>query len=82
MNPERDGDLAFSFRAAKGGDVTILRGGSAVTLLRGDAARRFLADMRDASFAEQQQAMARLTGNYKRGNERVAARHPRNRNST
>jgi hypothetical protein len=23
--------------------------------------------------------MARLTGNYKRGNERLAARHPRNR---
>jgi hypothetical protein len=23
--------------------------------------------------------MARLTGNYKRGNERVAANHPRNR---
>ncbi len=30
-------------------------------------------------FAEQQQAMARLTGNYKRGNERTAKNHPRNR---
>ncbi len=25
--------------------------------------------------------MARLTGNYKRGNERLAGAHPRNRNS-
>ena len=28
---------------------------------------------------EGQQLMARVTGNYKRGNERVARQHPRNR---
>ena len=31
------------------------------------------------SDAEQQQLVARLTGNYKRGNERTAAQHQRNR---
>jgi hypothetical protein len=78
MDPKRDGDLGFSFRTI-GGDVTILRSGAVVTVLRDEAARHFLAEMSDAPFSDQQQAMARLTGNYKRGNERVAANHPRNR---
>jgi hypothetical protein len=47
--------------------------------LRGAAARDFLAEIDSVSFAQQQQLMARLTGNYKRGNERRAASHPRNR---
>jgi hypothetical protein len=73
------GDLAFSFSATKRGDVTIFRGGSTVTVLRGRSARRFLAEMENATFVAQQQLMARLTGNYKRGNERLAISHPRNR---
>ena len=79
MDPKRDGDLGFSFRTTKGGDVTILRSRAVVTVLRDEAARHFLAEMSSASFSHQQQAMARSTGNYKRGNERVAANHPRNR---
>jgi hypothetical protein len=74
-----DDDLGFSFRPTKDGGVTILRDGHAVTLLRGDSAESFLAEMREASFPDQQQLMARTTGNYKRGNERLAASHPRNR---
>jgi hypothetical protein len=35
--------------------------------------------MEDCDLATAQQVMARLTGNYKRGNERKAAEHPRNR---
>lgn len=70
-------DLGFSFRTAKNGDVAILRGGLVVTRLRGDAARKFLSQMAGLPVAGQQQGMARVTGNYKRGNERVAARHPR-----
>ena len=31
-----------------------------------------------ASESDVQQFLARLTGNYKRGNERLAGRHPRN----
>jgi len=77
--PKNDDDLGFSFRPTKDGDVTILRDGAAVTLLRGDSGKGFLAEMREASFLDQQQLMARITGNYKRGNERLAASHPRNR---
>ena len=79
MAPKIDSELAFSFRQSKGGDVTILRSGNTVTVMRGDSARIFLAEIRDASFLEQQRLMARITGNYKRGNERLAASHPRNR---
>ena len=79
MAPKNDDDLGFSFRSTKDGDVAILRDGAAVTLLRGDSGKSFLAEMREASFADQQQLMARITGNYKRGNERLAASHPRNR---
>jgi hypothetical protein len=42
-------------------------------------AKEFLAELVGAGEEEIQQEMARLTGNYKRGNERTAANHPRNR---
>jgi len=35
--------------------------------------------MSGTDFIDQQQLMARLTGNYKRGNEKTAKTHPRNR---
>ena len=44
-----------------------------------DATREFLAEAEDGSESDLQQTMARLTGNYKRGNERLASQHPRNR---
>ena len=65
-----DRDLGFSFVARKSGEVSILRGGRVVTVLRGRAALDFGARMAGLSPAAQQQAMARVTGNYKRGNER------------
>ena len=73
------GDLGFSFRATRAGTVAIARGGRVVTVLRGDAARRFLAAVAGAPAAAAQPAMARVTGNYRRGNERTASAHPRNR---
>ena len=79
MDTSANPDLGFSYRATKGGEVAIHRAGQAVTRLRGVAAREFLAEVDGADQAAQQQAMARATGNYKRGNERVASDHPRNR---
>ncbi len=72
-------DLGFSCRTRKSGDVEIVHHGRVATTLRGSEARDFLAEMQTGSHAEAQQLMARLTGNYKRGNERVAGNHPRNR---
>jgi hypothetical protein len=60
----------FSYRPTKSGDVQIFRGGTIVVTLRGRAAEKFLATVGIASEEAQQHAMARVTGNYKRGNER------------
>ncbi|EPJ51227.1 MAG: hypothetical protein OFPI_17950 [Osedax symbiont Rs2] len=71
-------DLQFTYRE-KNGEYEIFHRGKRATCLRGDKAREFADDVQALSFAEQQQVMARLTGNYKRGNERTAKNHPRNR---
>jgi hypothetical protein len=73
-----DADLGFAWRPAKDGAVTIVRNGRMVTVLRGAAAGDFLAEVQGAARGAAQQLMARVTGNYRRGNERTAARHPRN----
>lgn len=57
-------------------DVVISHHGHRATTLRGPAAEWFKADVHDG---DPQELMARLTGNYKRGNERTARNHPRNR---
>jgi hypothetical protein len=76
---EFDGDLGFRFRQKSREEVQISRNGKVVTTLRGSDAIDFLADAEGADDNDQQQIMARVTGNYKRGNERTAANHPRNR---
>lgn len=67
----------FAFRETAGGEVRIERGGKVVTILRGADASAFLRKVANAAEAERQAAMARVTGNYRRGNERTADRHPR-----
>ncbi len=57
-------------------EVRITHHGRHATTLRGAAGARFLEDVQRQ---DPQQLMARLTGNYKRGNERTARQHPRNR---
>lgn len=79
MSAADEGDLGFTFRARKNGEVQILHRGTLATTLRGAAAADFLADVTKCEPAEAQQLMARVTGNYKHGNERSAANHPRNR---
>ena len=74
-----DADLGFRHRRRKSGEVEVLHHGRLAATLRGPDAADFLAELLRCNDAEQQQLMARLTGNYKRGNERTAARHQRNR---
>ncbi|MGB7859787.1 MAG: hypothetical protein WBM90_04765 [Acidimicrobiia bacterium] len=57
----------FEFRLRKSGDVVITHNGTTATTLRGARAERFLVDV---ASKDAQELMARLTGNYKRGNER------------
>jgi hypothetical protein len=62
----------------RGGEVVISHHGRRATVLRGNAAARFLADVEDGDESDGQELMARVTGNYRRGNERRARSHPRN----
>jgi hypothetical protein len=76
---ERVVDLGFTWRRRKNGDVEVLHHGRLAGTLRSRDAMDFEAEMQGADVEAQQQAMARLTGNYKHGNERLAAEHPRNK---
>ncbi len=79
MSASVEGDLGFTFRARKTGEVQVLRHGTLAGTLRGAAAMEFLAEVAACGHSDAQQLMARVTGNYKHGNERLAATHPRNR---
>lgn len=67
------GGFAFSRR---GDTVEITHRGKKAVTLRGPVAARFLEDVERG---DPQKVMARATGDYKRGNERTARDHPRNR---
>jgi len=69
----------FTWRRRKTGEVEILHHGRLAATLRADAAADFLAEALESDEAALQDTMARLTGNYKHGNERLASQHPRNR---
>ncbi len=57
----------FSYSKHKNGDVVITHHGRRAAVLRGASANKFLARV---DTANEQELMARVTGNYKRGNER------------
>lgn len=64
----------FTF-TVRGDDVVIRHYGTTATTLRGASAADFLAQVERG---DSQLLMARVTGNYRRGNERTARQHPRN----
>lgn len=59
----------------RGDEVVILHHGIRAAILRGAKATDFLTRVETE---DPQLLMARLTGDYRRGNERAARRHPRN----
>ncbi len=71
------GAVGFAFRARKNGDVHVFHHGILATTLRAERARAFLAAVESADAASAQKLMARVTGNYRRGNERRAGSHLR-----
>ncbi len=62
----------------KSGEVVVRHHGTVATTLRGHRARDFVEEIEAGDERDAQELMARLTGNYKRGNERAARQHPRN----
>ncbi|WP_405654424.1 hypothetical protein [Streptomyces sp. RK9] len=65
----------FQYDQRADGTVVITHGTRTAATLRGPRAEQFLTE---ASSGDAQLVMARWTGNYKRGNERVSRGHPRN----
>lgn len=62
-------DDPFSYDVTKSGLVRISRGGRVVVTVGGSRAARLIAELgRDDE--SDQQLLARVTGNYRRGNER------------
>ena len=62
--------MSFAWQATKDGRVRISRRGRVVTTLTGARAARFLHEVEGADEPAAQLLMARVTGNFKRGNER------------
>ena len=63
-------DEPFSWLSRADGGIVIRYHDAPVTLLRGNAAEKFVARVSGAEGPAAQQLMARATGNFKRGNER------------
>lgn len=79
MREQNSSDLGFTYRQRKDGTLEILHHGQLAATLGQMEAQEFLDEVKSGAPSDAQQLMARLTGNYKRGNERVASQHPRNR---
>lgn len=63
-------DDVFSYEAHKDGKVFIYWHTRQVTILKGKAAQKFLANIEKLQPHQAQLLMAKATGNFKRGNER------------
>jgi len=62
----------FSYKASKDQKIFIFWHDKQVMILKGNEAERFLAKIKAAEPAEAQLLMAKITGNFKRGNEKLA----------
>jgi hypothetical protein len=79
QEPSDTHDLGFTYRVRKNGEVEIFHRGRLASILRGHYAEDFKQEAGDEASAEAQRLMARVTGNYRHGNERKASEHYRNR---
>ena len=62
-------DDPFSYRVTKDGRILVSRGGRLIVTVAGSRAERLIG-MLGADDAQDQELLARATGNYRRGNER------------
>jgi hypothetical protein len=69
--------MPFSYATRADGSIVISYRTAPVTILRGRSAERFTTRLSGADDAAAQQLMARATGNFKRGNERLGKRAAR-----
>jgi hypothetical protein len=62
-------DDPFDYRITKSGEVLVSRGSRVVVTVGGAQARKLIDELGNDDDSDQQ-LLARVTGNYKRGNER------------
>jgi hypothetical protein len=67
---KRFDDEVFTYQTTKEGKVFIQWYGKHVAILKGDKAKKFLAEVDGLEEREAQLVMAKVTGNFKRSNER------------
>lgn len=65
-------DEVFTYRITKDKKVFISWHGKQVTTLSGNKAEDFIADIEDADGKEAQLVMAKVTGHFKHGNEKMS----------
>lgn len=66
------GQEIFRAQTTKDGRVRVFWEGRCVLTLGGERAAKLRAELEGASFEQQQYTLQRVTGNFKRGNERVS----------
>ncbi len=69
----------FSFRQTKSGKVFIYWRGKQVMILNDPESKKFLRKISGRDDEQAQLIMAKITGNFKRGNERVTTEKGKNR---
>lgn len=67
---EKFTEEVFTYRASKDHKIFIFWYGKQVMILKGKESEKFLARITSADFHQSQMIMAKVTGNFKRGNER------------
>ena len=68
----------FGYVMRKDGSVAISHDGRTVMVVTGADAQKLQRKLLNAPEASVQLVLAKITGNFKRGNERTAANHTRN----
>lgn len=67
-------DQPFSYRISKDGKVFIDYHGKHIFTLSGNRAEKFIAELDDMGETEIQLTLAKVTGNFKRGNEKQSSK--------
>ena len=62
--------MSFSYKKTKDGKVFIFHEGKQIKVLKGKQAEKLLANLEHGDVLDVQLALAKITGNFKRGNER------------
>jgi hypothetical protein len=67
---EKFSEEVFSYKSSKDKKIFIYWYSKLVMILKGKESEKFLARIANADFQESQLIMAKVTGNFKRGNEK------------